>query len=56
MFFKGLLLSIIYIMGGILLENVLGFTSPALFSFYGFMIALLTVVVSGHHYGTKKDT
>jgi len=56
MFFKGLLLLIIYILGGILLENALGFTSPALFSFYGFTMALLVMIVSKHHYRTVKDT
>ncbi len=49
MFFKGLLLLIIYILGGILLENILGLTSPALFSFYGFSMAMIVVIFSGHH-------
>ncbi len=55
MFYKGSLLALIYILGGILLEDGFGFTSPALFSFYGYMMALLTFSVTSHHYEIQKQ-
>lgn len=54
MFYKGLLIAIIYILGGILLEKGFGFTSPALFSFYGFVMAMITAAVMAHHELTQK--
>lgn len=54
MFIKGFILLIIYILVGLLLENYFGFTSPALFSFYGYTMAVLTSAVLAHHEFTKK--
>lgn len=50
MFYKGLFLLIIYILGGIFLEKGLGLTSPPLFSFYGYVMAIITSAVAAHHY------
>jgi len=54
MFIKGFILLIMYILGGSLLEHYFNFTSPALFSFYGYVMAVLTSAVLAHHEFTNK--
>lgn len=50
MFCKGLVLFIMYIIGGSLLEHYFGFSSPAVFTAYGYISALVVVIVSHDHY------
>ncbi len=51
---KNTILIVIYVLGGLLLERGFGFTSPALFSFYGYMMAVLTFGVNYHHTITSR--
>ena len=42
-----LLFCVVYMLCGLVLEE-LGFTSPALFSFYGFMMCLICILINKH--------